>query len=656
MIKNKKNKMRIRVIWKNLIYFNKSQNKEMIKNFYIKLLALKKPNWGSYFKKIILKRVKFLIKSHQTEKWMYVWNCFVLMFEDKISKKKWSKRPYYRVFFNTIVYSYIKNFYSLIWNKTYKNLVKECIRIHFPRKFLKMNNKKRLLLKKKKFQFYKYFKRELSKEKKNIFFGIQRLLKYNDYIQNLSSLQSYYDKKKTWLNGHSNLDKIDFLKNRMLQKYLILQKVPYLLFIFKVLKKNFNIAEIKRRFVGIKPMNFQKRLQILLNKWLKAQVVYTFSILKKRLKNTYKEVAPSIDELLKKKRLKWKKSSKWRKHLKYKWLELKKRLARKKRLTLKRRLEWKKDLTYKYRYDIIMPQLDQYFVNLQNFIEHSTQKLQSNYIYTYNLESLPWLAWWLYQRKVLNNPPLFENITVNNLFMTDKEGGVDEWMDSAIITYWNLISIANSKLIKYFKFWLVRSSPLKKALVRSVNLKKQKNKQTKEQLQIKIEYKKIGKFNFIYKLNRNFFSFFRHRKHNLFSYFFFDKFRNRFMPGGKRLLITSLFNKVLLKFKFYLNMNLQNIIKILLFVLRPLFNYVERRVAKQWFKVPIPIKWHKQYKIAINWIFWTIKAYFSRSLEKKIFKSLCKLLVKKRNSLIKRRSIFLYTMVDNRYFTSFRWH
>lgn len=169
------------------------------------------------------------------------------------------------------------------------------------------------------------------------------------------------------------------------------------------------------------------------------------------------------------------------------------------------------------------------------------------------------------------------------------------------------------------------------------------------------DHKAINRFQLIYKLNQQFANFFNRRKHNLFAYFFFDKFKNRYMFQGQRHLITSIFNRVFLKFKFHLKINFQKILKALLFLIRPIFNYVYYRKPMHKFIVPIPIKWHKQYKIAINWVFTLIKTNFARSLEKKLLKAICRVLTRKRNSLIKKRNSFFWLITENRFYVGYRW-
>jgi hypothetical protein len=62
------------------------------------------------------------------------------------------------------------------------------------------------------------------------------------------------------------------------------------------------------------------------------------------------------------------------------------------------------------------------------------------------------------------------------------------------------------------------------------------------------------------------------------------------MFKGQRSLLTTIFNKVFLKFKFKFNLNFQKVLKTLLIILRPLFNFVYRRKAKQKIAIPIPVK------------------------------------------------------------------
>jgi hypothetical protein len=62
------------------------------------------------------------------------------------------------------------------------------------------------------------------------------------------------------------------------------------------------------------------------------------------------------------------------------------------------------------------------------------------------------------------------------------------------------------------------------------------------------------------------------------------------MFKGQRSLITTIFNKVFLKFKYKLNINFQKLLKALLLLMRPIFNFVYRRKAKQKLSVPVPIK------------------------------------------------------------------
>jgi ribosomal protein S7 len=126
------------------------------------------------------------------------------------------------------------------------------------------------------------------------------------------------------------------------------------------------------------------------------------------------------------------------------------------------------------------------------------------------------------------------------------------------------------------------------------------------------------------------------------------------MFKGQRSLITSIFNKVFLKFKYRFNLNFQKLLKTLLLLMRPIFNFVYRRKAKQKIAVPVPIKWHKQYKISIKWIFLTINDRFCRSLEKKLLRELSRVLLKKKNTLLRRRNLFYNNIVDNRFYTQFR--
>lgn len=93
-----------------------------------------------------------------------------------------------------------------------------------------------------------------------------------------------------------------------------------------------------------------------------------------------------------------------------------------------------------------------------------------------------------------------------------------------------------------------------------------------------------------YNLNYGKFFFFHQRKFDIFSYYFFNKFTNRYMFQGQRYKILTLFNTILIQFKFKANLNFQKFFKMLLFLIRPLFGYVRRRKAKQIFIVPVPIK------------------------------------------------------------------
>lgn len=93
-----------------------------------------------------------------------------------------------------------------------------------------------------------------------------------------------------------------------------------------------------------------------------------------------------------------------------------------------------------------------------------------------------------------------------------------------------------------------------------------------------------------YHLNYGRLFFFKQRRFDIFSYFFFNKFKNRYMFRGQRNKILSIFNNVLTQFKFKVHLNFQNFLKILLFLIRPIFGYKRRRKAKQLFIVPVPLK------------------------------------------------------------------
>lgn len=168
-------------------------------------------------------------------------------------------------------------------------------------------------------------------------------------------------------------------------------------------------------------------------------------------------------------------------------------------------------------------------------------------------------------------------------------------------------------------------------------------------------YSKNSKYANTYDLNYGRFFFFKQRKFNILSYFFFDKFKNRYMFKGQKSLITNIFNNVFIKFKLGLQINFQNIIKTLLFLTRPIFSFVRRRKAKQIFLVPVPIHWHKQYKMATKWIFLTINEGSGRSLEHKLIKEVSRVLLRKKNALIRRRNLFYNNVVENRFYTNFRW-
>jgi ribosomal protein S7 len=126
------------------------------------------------------------------------------------------------------------------------------------------------------------------------------------------------------------------------------------------------------------------------------------------------------------------------------------------------------------------------------------------------------------------------------------------------------------------------------------------------------------------------------------------------MFRGQRHKILNIFNNILTKFKFKANLNFQKFFKILLFVIRPLFGYVNRRKAKKKFIVPVPIKWHRQYKIAVKWIFLVVSDNFSKALEHKLIKEMIRVMFKRRNMLLMRRNLFYHTLLENRFYLHFR--
>jgi ribosomal protein S7 len=248
----------------------------------------------------------------------------------------------------------------------------------------------------------------------------------------------------------------------------------------------------------------------------------------------------------------------------------------------------------------------------------------------YNRNKLSWIFWIVKNRQL---------IFQSNLYLVDS-------LRKKITTRNTIYYIIASSLYQQ----LLRIDQVKK------NLKKLLFKKHRVNIKpIIYQYSQSSRYNSIYQLKNEFFFYFKRRQYNILSYFFFDKFKNRYMFKGQRSLITSIFNKVFLKFKYRFNLNFQKLLKTLLLLMRPIFNFVYRRKAKQKIAVPIPIKWHKQYKTSIKWIFLTINDRFCRSLEKKLLRELSRILLKKKNTLLRRRNLFYHNIVDNRFYTQFRW-
>jgi len=100
----------------------------------------------------------------------------------------------------------------------------------------------------------------------------------------------------------------------------------------------------------------------------------------------------------------------------------------------------------------------------------------------------------------------------------------------------------------------------------------------------------VDKFKRLYNLKFEFFFYVQPRKFDIFYSSLMRKLINRHMYKGQRYLINRVFNNVLIKMKYFVKINLQKIIKIMVTVIRPIFNFVYRRKAKQKFTVPIPIQ------------------------------------------------------------------
>lgn len=259
-----------------------------------------------------------------------------------------------------------------------------------------------------------------------------------------------------------------------------------------------------------------------------------------------------------------------------------------------------------------------------------SKKKLKNSIGQYNRNKLSWVFWIIKNKKL---------IFQSNLYLLDS-------LRKKIIARNTIYYIIALSLYQQ----LIRIDQIKK------NLKKLLFKKHRVNIKpIIYQYSKSSRYNSIYKLKNEFFFYFKRRQYNILSYFFFDKFKNRYMFKGQRSLITSIFNKVFLKFKYKFNLNFQKLLKTLLLLMRPIFNFVYRRKAKQKIAVPVPIKWHKQYKTSIKWIFLTINDRFCRSLEKKLIRELSRVLLKKKNTLLRRRNLFYHNIVDNRFYTQFRW-
>jgi ribosomal protein S7 len=258
------------------------------------------------------------------------------------------------------------------------------------------------------------------------------------------------------------------------------------------------------------------------------------------------------------------------------------------------------------------------------------KKRFKNSIWQYNRNKLSWIFWIIKNRKL---------IFKSNLYLLDS---------------------LRKKIIARNAIYYIIASSLYQQLLRVDQIKKNLKKLLFKKHRINIkpiiyQYSISSRYNSIYQLKNEFFFYFKRRQYNILSYFFFDKFKNRYMFKGQRSLITSIFNKVFLKFKYKFNINFQKLLKTLLLLMRPIFNFVYRRKAKQRIAVPVPIKWHKQYKTSIKWIFLTINDRFCRSLEKKLLRELSRVLLKKKNTLLRRRNLFYHNIVDNRFYTQFRW-
>lgn len=137
--------------------------------------------------------------------------------------------------------------------------------------------------------------------------------------------------------------------------------------------------------------------------------------------------------------------------------------------------------------------------------------------------------------------------------------------------------------------------------------------------------------------------------------YWFAKFINKFMRGGKKHVIeriaVSVFSQIKVKMrKAPLYIFFATLIKV-----RPLLGIVSKRFGKQFRKIPVPLHPRRQTILALKWLVLSIKVNRFSSLEKRMTSEFVDLAKKRKTVLWKRYLDHLVEINNNRMNNRFRW-
>lgn len=130
--------------------------------------------------------------------------------------------------------------------------------------------------------------------------------------------------------------------------------------------------------------------------------------------------------------------------------------------------------------------------------------------------------------------------------------------------------------------------------------------------------------------------------------FFYGKLINRFLKKGRRDFLIKTFNAVFLRLKQDgLVLNSNELIVVILDILRPLVDLKPRFSSGLIYMLPTPVSLNRQTSLALTWFYKGVLAREDINLEDKIYKELCDLLLKNGNANSYKMKIEFYKQVKS---------